>query len=327
VVVEEQVDLQGLRVAPRLRFPLISAVFPPSNSSVKPIGKPVTATQRFHAEAAKRKVPPLTLLLGGIGAAFLAVVGFILFGAKGGGEDLYPRFEELRAAGAELQSRGRLDDAAAKYREAIDLAGADEKLKIPVVDLKARLREMKKQRGDLAAARAVFDSFRARAEKPNPEDLAGLLQEGKQLLEGWTKAGVPWLEAHKGVVAGLEAAIEKRREETDQLDFIRTRTEIAASFRLGEKGIPHDWSGAIRKWKQYLTRPIRADDAPKARREIETINQMAREDLRVLHLRAQREVESGRKGEALRSLEKERPRFELTSVYDDLEKLRQELAR
>lgn len=269
--------------------------------------KRITATERFHSEARRKRAGPLVLLSAGAGIPFVAVVGFILFGGSGREETLKARFEELKGAGADLQMRDRLDDAAGKYREAIALVEGNEKFRSGVVDLKARLREIAGLREGLKEARARFEAYKARAEKRKPDDLNELRVDGSRLLSDVEKARVPWRDELTTLLAKIDAEIAAQKRAGDDRDFRVQKDRIGRKYRLGEE-IPHDWGGVIREWRAYLKLDgVTAADLKKAEEEVGTSNARAKGEFRALGLKIQRLVDSGRKGEAIQALDKERP--------------------
>lgn len=275
-----------------------------------------TATERFHAQARKKRARPVVLLLAGIGVVFLGIVGFILFGGTERPELILDRFEALRSAGAELQGRDRCDEAAAKYREAIALAEGDEKFRSSVADLRARLRELAARKAALKETRERFDAWKEKVAKRKAEDVTDLILQGTRLLSEVETASVPWRTELKADLESLEK--ERRDREAANPSFETVRERIRSKFLA-----LRDWGGAVGAWKAWLPTEGGRKDGKRAEEEIAKIHQWAREEFDAIRRKSERLV----KAEALRLVEGARPRFGLTPSEGDLEKLRLELTR
>lgn len=281
---------------------------------MKIITKRATATERFHAEAARKRSNPLAILFAGIGVLFVAVVGFILFGGGESREALRARFDGLKAAGAELQMRDRHDDASAKYREAIALTEGDETFRSDLADLRARLREIADRKAGLKEARERYEGWKTGVKKGRPEDLTEWVIQGRRLLSDVEKAGVPWMSELKAAVEALEK--ERDAQETANPRFEVIRERIRAKFL-----VPRDWGGAVREWKAWLPTDWGRKEGKRGEEEIAKVHQWAREESVLIRRKAERLD----KAEALRLLEGARPRFEGTPSGADLDRLRLEL--
>lgn len=283
---------------------------------MKATTKRATATERFHAEAARKRSNPLVLLFAGIGVVFVAAVGIILFGGGEPRKALRARFDGLKAAGAELQMRDRHDDASAKYREAIALAEGDETFRSDLADLRARLREIADRKAALKEARERYDGWKAKVGQRRPEELTDLVLQGRRLLSDVEKAGVPWRPELKVAVEALEK--ERDALETANPPFDVIREQIRAKFLA-----TRDWGGAVGAWKAWLPTDWGRKEGERGEEEIAKAHQRAREEFDGIRRKAERLD----KAEALRLLEGARPRFEGTSSGADLDRLRLELTR
>ncbi|HLF93411.1 MAG TPA: hypothetical protein VJB14_08110, partial [Planctomycetota bacterium] len=258
---------------------------------MKSTTKRATATERFHAEAAKKRAHPLALLFIGIGVIFVAVVGFILFGGGEPREALRARFDAIKAAGAELQMGDRHDDASAKYREAIALVEGDETFRSDLADLRARLREIAERKAGLKEALVRFDAWKAKVERRRPEELNELVLQGRRLLSDVEKAGVPWRPELKGEVEALEK--ERDGRETANPPFEVVRERIRAKFLA-----PRDWGGAVGAWKAWLPTEWGRKEGKRGEEEIAKVHQWAREESDGIRRKARRLADSGEKAAA-----------------------------
>ncbi len=287
---------------------------------MKIVTKRATATERFHAEAAKKRARPLALLFAGIGVVFVAVVGFILFGGAEPREALRTRFDALKAAGAELQMRDRHDDASAKYREAIALVEGNESFRSDLADLRARLREIADRKAGLKEARERFDGWKTKVEKRRPEDLNERVLQGRRLLSEVDRADVPWRSELKAAVEDLEKERDRRVRDNPTFEVVRERIREQCL-------VPRDWGGAVRAWEAWLPTDWGRKEGKRGEEEIAKAHQRAREEFDGIRKKSRRLAESNEKVAALQALEEARPRFELTSSGGDLDKLRLELTR
>lgn len=290
--------------------------------SARPATGKVSATQRFHAEAARKKQNPVVFLVGGIGAIFLVVVGFILFG---GGEDesiFRHKLSTLTQEATRLEDAGQLDAAVQKFKEALALIEGNERYKTTAAEIRGRIKTIGDQKELLALANKRFAEFKAKFEKVSGEGASVLLQEGKKLLADYERANLPWLAELQDLVNRLVRMVDTEISVGKKRDFQYLRNKYNDEFKLGEKGGQAQYSRAIAAWREYIKKGEAPSDArQKAEQEIVNINRMALGELDSLQKRAERLAESGKKAEALDLLKPQRGRFELTDHYEKLEKL------
>lgn len=280
----------------------------------------VSATQRFHAEAARKKLSPVTLLIGGIGVIFLIVVGFILFGGGTDERALRYRFAQVVSEGAKLEDAGQLDAANQKFREALSLVEGNDNFKRDVIDLRARIKINEDQKQLLLMANKRFAEFEEKFKAVRDDGAAALLQEGKKLQADYERADLPWKATLVDYLKRLERMVDTLAREKQRTDFQFARNKINDEHKLGDRSQAH-FSRALQAWKEYLKQEVPSDSRQKAEQEIVKVNQMALAELDTLQKRAERMAESGKKNEAVDLLKQQRGRFELTEHYEKLEKL------
>jgi pSer/pThr/pTyr-binding forkhead associated (FHA) protein len=281
----------------------------------------VSATQRFHAEASRKKQNPVVLLIGGIGAVFLLVVGFILFG---GGEDesiFRHKLSTLTQEATRLEDAGQLDAAVQKFKEALSLIEGNERYKSTAAELRARIKTIADQKELLGLANKRFAEFEEKFKAVTDKEAAALLQEGKKLLADYERASLPWFPTLQDYLKRLERLIETKRREDQRNDFQFLRNQYNDDFKLGDRS-QAQFSKAIAAWREFIKKGEAPSDArQKAEQEIVNINRQALAELDTLQKRAERLAESGKKAEALDLLKLQQGRFELTDHFEKLQKL------
>jgi hypothetical protein len=280
---------------------------------MRPIPARPTATERFHRAALGRGPAPLTWLAGAMGAAFLLAVGWILFAPSStSAEDLRARVDGLLGEGHELESRFEFDAAVRKFEEALGLIAGNDGWKGRAAEIRGTIRIARTGKSGFDASKAAFEAWRKEG---------GSGPEGRRLLEQAERARLPWLEELKAALAKAESEAKAAAAAAGELDFEKTRQRIHATHRLGERD--GQWSGGIADWREWLKKPVRDEDRPRARAEIAKVEGRAREDLLSLKTRA----ENRPKAEALELLKKARLRFEKSGSSEALERLIADLAK
>jgi tetratricopeptide (TPR) repeat protein len=281
----------------------------------------VSATQRFHAEASRKKQNPVVLLIAGIGVVFLLVVGFILFG---GGEDesiFRHKLSTLTQEATRLEDAGQFDAAVQKFKEALSLIEGNERYKSTAAELRARIKTIADQKELLGLANKRFAEFEEKFKAATDKEAAVLLQEGKKLQADYERANLPWLPTLRDYLQRLQRMHDTAIEEDRRKDFQYLRNKYNEDFKLGDRS-QAQFSRAIAAWQEFIKKGEAPSDArQKAEQEIVNINRQALAELDTLQKRAERLAESGKKAEALDLLKLQQGRFERTDHYEKLQKL------
>jgi pSer/pThr/pTyr-binding forkhead associated (FHA) protein len=280
-----------------------------------------TATQKFHADAKRKKSNPVAILIGIIGAIFLVVVGFILFSSSGDQDAILQHdIQKLLNRAVELENANQLDPAIAEYQKMLTLVGGSDKWKTRAAEWRTRIKELETAKGDLASAQGKFQQFKDRFAKLNDTEAEPFEKELKDFKAQVGGSQLPFLPELEDLILKVGKMIDTKRATDRRSDFQAKRQEINDKFKLGNrKEVP--WSDAIRAWKEYIDSKVTDDNKNKAENEIRQINQRAREELDSIRKRAEKMVEENNKTGALDELKKHRGRFELTESAGQLQKL------
>ncbi len=284
----------------------------------------VSATQRFQAEARKKKMNPVAIIIGLIAVVFLVVIGFIFFG---GGEDtklVKAQLDQANKRAAAFYDENRFDEAIAEYERALKIAEKSDTFKGQAASIRAIIREVQQQRDLMAEATLEFQAFKKKFD--NDEGTARQLwDEGKQLQVKYGSSDVPWIKDLKNMLERLGKMIDTDRAIEKRMDFQVRRNEINDQCQLGDKSGKAQWSTATRRWREYLDSKPSDDNRNKAENEIRRIGRLAYEEVDSLRRRALRMVEEKKNAEAVDMLKQQRPRFEKTEGEEVLEKLIKEI--
>ncbi len=286
----------------------------------------VSATQRFHTEARKKKTNPIVVIIGLIVVVTGAIIGFILFG---GGEETDLQKAQLKQScdrAAKLEEENRLDEAIAEFGKALKIAEGSDVFKGNAATLKVRIKEIQDFKEQLAAASKEFQEFKKRYDS-NAAPYRQLWDEGKALQSRCGKLDVPWVKELGVIIETLGKLMDTDRAIEKRMDFQNVRNGINQECALGDKTGKANYSLAVRKWKEYIENKPSDDARNKAVNEISQIGIKINEELRGLRNRAERLADDKKKDEALDSLKQQRPRFEKTEGEEALEKLIKEIEK
>jgi pSer/pThr/pTyr-binding forkhead associated (FHA) protein len=287
----------------------------------------VSATQKFHKEARKGKSNPIAMLLIGIGVVFVGVLGFIFMGGGGGGaeaEAAHERYQQVRDKAAAAESDHKYDEAIKLYKQALDMAGGAERYKTDVMSMKASIKGIEDAKKAMVELAARFAAYEKKLDGMKTEQARDLWKEGKDLMAVVEGSTVEWKPRLRQIIETLERTLDTEAQTSKREDFQVIRNEIVEKYKLANNKGEADYSGAVKAWKEYLTKP-KADKA-KTDQALQSITLNAKDEFGRIRSRAQRNAEKD-KAAALADAEKQFPRFEATDVAEDFKKLIDELKK
>jgi pSer/pThr/pTyr-binding forkhead associated (FHA) protein len=284
-----------------------------------------SATAKFHKEGAKKKSNPVVLVLVGIGVVFVGVVVAIMMGGSGNEtENVQARLDKLRSEAAKFEAEHKTDEAVKKLRAALQMVDGSDRFKSDAMSLKAQIKELEDTKSLMASAQSRFAAFEKKFEAMTPAQAQDLYKEGKLLESDYKNSSLEWLPQLKIILERINKVLDTEAATSRRQDFQVIRNEITDAHKLSRRS-EASFSGAIRAWKEYLKGKISDDNKTKADGAVRAVNQLAREELRTIEVRVKKLVEDGKKAEAAEELKKQRPRFELTEVEADFQKLQSEI--
>lgn len=230
----------------------------------------VSATERFKAEASRKRPAPVAVILGVIGAGLLVAVGMILFGGDGGPNVALERAEIHERRAAELEDRGDLDGAVRELRAALGELRDYDALASRKAGLRARIAGLRERKALRAANAAVFAKFEARASAADTREKArALLEEGRRLrLERPALAGR---------LDPLLTGLEKRAAGPRIPGFHETRRDLSKRFDLADGGKAR-FAEAVAAWRAYLDTHGEAVSRGRVEEEIRRLTDRAAEE-------------------------------------------------
>lgn len=279
----------------------------------------VSATQRFHTEARKKKVSPVAVIIGVIVAVFLAVLGFIFFGGEDDSKMVIAQLNKVLTSAHGLYDAYKFNEAIAEYEKALKIAESVGSLSGRAAEIKARIAEVKQQRDLMAEADRKFKEFKKRFDE-NAAPPRQLWDEGKQLQSNYKNAEVSWMKELGEIIERISKMIDTDNAIGRRLDFQVRRNEIIKECNLGDRA-KANFSKAVDLYQKYLEEKPSDDNRNKAENEIRSLNAKALEETDTLRRRAERMVEDKKKDEAIDMLKQQRPRFEKTEGEAALEKV------
>jgi hypothetical protein len=273
-------------------------------------------TDRFHREAARKRISPVAVIFIVIGALFVISV-VAIFVLPGGDQQkiLEARIEKNLKEARELRKAFQYDQAVAAMKSAI--RGAEELgRRSRVSEFKATLREIEREGETFKRARRGFEAFE-KAFKEGAREDHQLLTEGRRLQGDMGVLAWPWKKKLQGYVDELDDRIAKRKN----LEFTKRRIDINTQRKLD--GPEAEWGGAVSDWKAYIANEkVSKDDRKSGEEELERVENRAYEKFTALKNAAKR-----RKAEGLELLRKNRPRFDSTRCAAEYDKLISEVEK
>lgn len=224
----------------------------------------------------------------------ILVAGAVLSGCRDDTERVAFDAEALVVSARREAAANRWPQAVRLFERAIESVRGRKALSSRERDWKGELAELRRRVADRGELDRRFETFRK----------GGALLDGQRLLEesaGWP---VAWWEE-------LQALIGQRKTEAGSRmpSFEEQRRTLLATR-------DKDWSGQRTSWEAYAAEArVGEEDRRKAREELPRVQARAKEDLRSVILRADREGAAERR----RRLEAERPRFKGMACASDLE--------
>lgn len=246
----------------------------------------VSATERFKAEASRKRPAPVAVILGVIGAGLLVAVGVILFGGSDDPTWARERAEIREREAAALEDRGDLDGAIREFQAAIRELGDHDEFAPRKAELRARitgLRERKARRADDARTLAEFEARASAAD--TREKAQALLEEGRRL-----RLARPALADR---LAPLLMMLEKRAVPPKVPSLVEMRVKITREFGLRDSGKAR-FGEAVAAWQRYLKTHGDAVDRGGVEKETALITRRAAEE----RARLERRHEAGLLGDA-----------------------------
>jgi len=282
---------------------------------------PMSNTEKFRAEGRKKKSNPVVMLMVGIGAIFVAVLGFILFSPSGDTKEQFAEeIKKLETEAGVADNAGRLDEAIAKYKMILAKMEGNDKLKSQAVTVKGIIKEIEGRKILMATADKRFNDLKARYQTVKDEEVNDLHRDVKALLKDAAESTFTWLKDLKEISEKLEKIADTNISIAKRLDFQVIRNEINEKHKLAAPAA--EFSKAIVEWQTYIAdKKVSGENRQKAQNEISNINLKAKSEVDRLKKR------TPRTGEALDELKRHRPRFAGTAAEQDLESLIREVEK
>ena len=276
-------------------------------SRIRRVGPRASATERFHEESRKKRLPPLVTLLGLILAGLLVAIGVILFGGEKRLDVIIQKIELKEQEAARRESAGDLAGALAMYREALELARPHGELRWRAARLRSTIKELDSRLSARVAALEEIGGFLENAGKATEETADDLHHEGMNLQRKYGASGFEILVRLKEEIARLRKLIPKKDVHPSVV-----RSQIRKICRLDARRKTGLYGMALRMWKDYLDSTGNPGYRLTARSYIEALRGQIREAAHEVRRRAERLAEGGGREGALELLARERPRFEGT---------------
>jgi pSer/pThr/pTyr-binding forkhead associated (FHA) protein len=276
----------------------------------------VSASQRFHQEARKKKSNPIGVIIGIIAVAFLVSVGFILFGGGRSVEEVQAQIKHLTDRAFKADGEGKYDEAVALLKQALALVSDDKSSRLT---MEGQIKEIEQRRDQYAAAERAFLDFKKKFQTAGDDQARQLWEEGQKLKQAYGEANVPWATELKEILEKVNNMINTQAATSRRNDFQVFRNDLIDRHKLNDRTGSAQWGPALREWKRYLGEVKSDDTRNKVNIEIENLENRAREEIDTLRRRAERD-ERG-KAEAVDGLKQNRPRFDGTQAADLLEKV------
>ncbi len=282
-----------------------------------------SATQKFHAEGRKKKTSPVAIIIGVIGAGFLAAVVLILFSGSGDQtEILKHEVTTLQDKAVQLENENNIDGAIGEYQKILGLIGGSDKWKTKAAEIRTIVNELNARKGEVAATTDQFRKYQDRFKTINDADAKDFEKELKDFKNRVKDSQLPFLPELDELILKVGKQLDTAAAIGKRLDFQSKRQEITEKFKLGDRKDVH-WSDAIRAWNDYIGK-VTDDNKNKAENEIRQIHLRAREEFDSIRKRAALKIEEGNKAGAIEELKSHRGRFELTESATALQKLIEE---
>ncbi len=280
---------------------------------------PMSNTEKFRAEARKKKSNPVVMLMVAIGAIFLAVLGFILFSPSGDTNEQFAEdIKKLETEAGVADNAGRLDEAIAKYKMILAKIEGSDKLKSQTVTVKGIIKEIESRKILMGTADKRFNDLKTRYQTVKDEEVNDLHRDAKSLLKDAAESTFPWQKELKEISEKLEKIADTNASIAKRLDFQVIRNELNEKHKLAAPNA--DFGKAIVDWQAYIAdKKVSDENRQKAQNEVNNINLKAKGEVARLKSRAQRMTEEGKKQEAADEMKKQRPRFKDTASAQDLE--------
>lgn len=283
----------------------------------------VSATERFHSEARKKKSNPVAIIIGVIGAALVIAIAAIIF-MPGDNTDLINDKLGIALEKANRAFEGmKFDEAKGHYENALGLIEGNDLFSSRAAEIRAYIKEVETAKAALEEANRKFADFKSRFETAKDDQYNALWREGSDLKQAFADTQVEWLDDLQLIMEKIGKMLDTNSAIARRSKFQYKRNEVIKDFKLDSRkpGEP-DWSGAIKEWRAYMDNSeVGDEDKRKATQEVARINGRANEEITRLESRAKRMVEDNRKAEALEMLKKERPRFEHTDFFGKLQEI------
>jgi pSer/pThr/pTyr-binding forkhead associated (FHA) protein/preprotein translocase subunit Sec61beta len=281
-------------------------------------------TERFHKEASRKKINPITVLIVGIALIFLGAVAYIFIApSEVDIEVTRNKLLETEKKAAEMADNFKFDESIVLYTQAIELCKELE-TKLREVELKAIIKNIESRREQYQKVCEEYAAFKAAVES-EPDALRKHWEEGMKIARRLGKSGVPWKSEFDGILDGIGRKLDAQEEARRNLAFPKWRSSITKKYTLDESG-EENWTGAFAAAEAYLAnKDVSESDKGSAKEWVDRQQSLAFERADSLIRKARRLVEGGDPAAAVELLKKARPRFEGAKCIENLDKYLKEI--
>ncbi|MBI4566567.1 MAG: FHA domain-containing protein [Planctomycetes bacterium] len=300
---------------------------PPKSGTARMGTRRNSKTASFAAAAGRRRIHPGIIAGAVVGAiVVLFTVGLVVFGGDDEGRFLNNKmkFEDLVAQGAKAEDDRFYNKAVRKYREAIQVAKEEERLRSQVSAIELRIKDAERSKEVLKEAEDKFLAFKSEYDRsPRGKSVEELLKEAIDLRFRFQATNPSWLAELNTCIEALDRAKKAEDAAQRRLGFLEFRNAVNGEFSL-DKGKDALWGPAIVKWKAgFLNNPkVAPNDASRAETEVQSLEGRAMELFqRTVRPRAERLAKDEGKAEALKWCEENLKRLQGSKVEADLRAL------
>lgn len=244
-------------------------------------------TEQFAAAARKPKKNPV--LIGGIvvGVIVLAFIAILMIpDSEAKRADLNAAIEKVLREASALRGGGKLDEAIARYREALRIAEGDAVLKKKYRDYEGVIKEIQADQKVVAGAGAEWESFKTEYDRDSSARTVSsedLLLRALKLKRSPQAAGAAWLGELETCIQKLQRVVDTDRAIRERNKFQGFRNELVAKFGI-DKPETAQYGPAIVSLKQWL-QTAEGEERGRGERELQGLEGRAEEAMKKIATR------------------------------------------
>ena len=288
-----------------------------------------TASQRFHAEASKKKTNPISVIIGIIGAIVVIALGWVFFGPKDDSEWVREQFKIMNGKASAAFDAGQHQAAIKHYDEILLMFDGREDFKITAAEVRKLKEQVEEYVAQIIEGEKKLEKLESRfnATSISASEMTELKADARALNGQFSAVeGGDWIPRLKILREKIQKSIDSSAKIDKMKDYQAMRQAIIDACKLDQgAGGAADWSDAIKRWNDYMALDGLSDNnKEKARGDIRRLHGRAKEDLRVIRIRVRNKIEEGARADAVQLIKDAMPRFELTEVAGELKALLEE---